>query len=122
MTNHATFLLTLQASVEFREFENWYLDNENYDILAPYYTGILPFKRLPESFQLTALVDYFRERRKMIIKSLPIDCLDYWYWEILFEPIMGGLYEVKDEGVEAPEYRTYSDALRAAILKAITLI
>jgi len=108
MTDHATFLQTLQALPKFWEFDNWYLDNENYDILAPYYTGILPFNRLPESFQLAALVDYFDSKGVYINTNRGYT--GNWWADI----------DPQDDSAGFTSSRP--DAIRAGILKAITLI
>ena len=77
MTDHATFLQTLQASPEFwEEVIDFYYRKPDFNFSYFFLSGaIMAFKDLPESFQLSALVDNFDSKG---VKISPCPLRDGW--------------------------------------------
>ena len=101
MINHATFLQTLQASPMWEGFSGYYRKTHGYNIKV--------FLLICESFQLAALVDYFDS------KGIYVCPLPFTLFGLKWKTSIGNVY-IKGSSDSRP------DAIRAGLIKAITLI
>jgi len=115
---HLEFLEKVKADPNWEQFIKWYKENPEYSTNGRFVTSFA-FVILPESFQLTALVDWFYKQHKIWVLVQPIDDYQEWIYVIEYDCIHG-LDRIKSDGTEM--LAKPKDATHAGILKALKLL